>query len=261
MNIFQTIYNNTKIRCMFAVCMCLSIAAMVQVMVTMAFARETDITEAFAMEDNVDIRKCSIEGTACLNVDMQSFDEKAVLLLENVTEAFGMEHTKQQVTFSDRDGFSCYVTECNTEELDYHATVSWSDKMDRAYLHCRIYVKSSADRMEQAYKMLDSVLRQSEKAGYISDNIIYTAVEADCGGRMSESDCEEYTDIMFGRLGAKRITDGGTGYYTVYGYTPDISDSIQSNDRRINVQASYSYDEENDVTRICLGSPVLNMDY
>ena len=94
MNIFQTIYNNTKIRCIFAVCICLWIAVMVQVMVTMAFEKERDITEAFAKEDNVDIRKYGSQGqqrTAALSLKLAEIEivkkqigDTPILLLDDV---------------------------------------------------------------------------------------------------------------------------------------------------------------------------------
>lgn len=260
MNIFQTIYNNTKIRCILAVCVCLWIAVMVQVVVTMAFEKDADITQAFAVDDNINIRKCSIEGTACLSCDRQSFDNEAIMLLENFALTFSGENGTDSITYSD-EKLPCYKFECNTRDGDFHATVSWSDKMNQAYLHCNIQVKNTAEKMEEVHSLLKDVFDRAGKDGCISDDIIYSSIEADRMGRMSDSECTGCTDTMFGRLNAEKITGGGDVFYTVYGYTPDISDNIQSNGKKINVQVSYSYDEENDVTRISLGSPVLNSDY
>lgn len=260
MNIFQTIYNNTKIRCIFAVCICLWIAVMVQVMVTMAFEKERDITEAFAKEDNVDIRKCSIEGTACLNADRQSFDHTAVLLLENVQEDMTDNAACEKVLYSE-EKLPCYKVSFNTDETDMSATVSWSDKMNQAYFHCNINIKGSTDRMRKVYDKLESIFDKGKKAGYISDDIIYSTIEAEKEGYINENDCIQYTESLFERLGAKRVTDGGRGYYTAYGYTPEIYNSIESKENSVNVQASYTYDEQKGATVISLGSPVLNSDY
>lgn len=260
MNIFQTIYNNKKIRCIFAVCICLWIAVVVQVVVTMAFENDADITEAFALDDNLNIRKCSVEGTACLKCDRQSFYNDSIILLGRFAHAYTKENNADSITYSE-DILPCYMLDFDTKESSFHATISWSDKMNQAYFHCNIRIKNNAETMKKVRSLLNNMFCEAENDGYICDDIIYSSIEAERDGHMSESECIRYSETMFYRLNAEEIISGGEDYYTVYGYSPDISDSILSQGRKINVQAGYSYDEENNVTHISLGSPVLNSDY
>ena len=49
--------------------------------------------------------------------------------------------------------------------------------------------------------------------------------------------------------------------YSIYAYTPDIDDYAAIGSEKINVNIVFSYDEENNITYIHAGSPIINYDY
>lgn len=56
-------------------------------------------------------------------------------------------------------------------------------------------------------------------------------------------------------------TEEANKVYTVYAYTPLISDYITVNNSRVNLNIVYTYDEKDDITTLYLATPILNTDY
>ena len=51
------------------------------------------------------------------------------------------------------------------------------------------------------------------------------------------------------------------GISTVYAYTPCITDKVQVEQKDINMNLIFNYNEENDKTYFYIASPILNEDY
>lgn len=66
MNIIKSVFSNTKIKIVCALCAALCVAACVQVILNHSFPDDVKITEAFAASDRVTVSECIVETTARL---------------------------------------------------------------------------------------------------------------------------------------------------------------------------------------------------
>jgi len=300
MNIIRIINKNTNIRIILALCACLLPAIIIHAAATFAFSGNVNITEAFSASDDIKITGCSIESTACLSYDRQYFAynggelEKAVLRefvrdtddsgnaglndgridygttddMLNNSKIFDGENEKKYsgnnsrniVAYSEKP-VPCYMSDYNNEDYKLYMTVSWSEAMNCAYLHCKIDILSDISRLSAAYNKLADIINEHKEDGKIIDSIIYTRTSAVRSGKMTLRECRLYTEKMFDRLGAESRDSGKGNYYTEYGYSSDMPDYIMSNNEKINVQVSYGYNEINDTTEISVGSPIINLEY
>lgn len=255
MSIFQIIYKNPKIRFVFAVCVCLWLAMALQVVVSLALSKDISITEAFAVSDNVTIKDYSIDSTACLSLDRQSFDYKAEEVLRKIFDRYACD-----IKYTDNP-IPCYMGEYETDNSILSGTVSRYGDMNAVYLHLTYESSEKICELGDDYRQIEMILDTLKKEGTIHDRVIYVRINAFRCGRMGESDCKAYTETIFGRLGAGYVMEGGAEYYTQYGYARKITEAVKSGENTINVQVSFGYNEENNTTEISLGSPILYDNY
>lgn len=86
--------------------------------------------------------------------------------------------------------------------------------------------------------------------------------EGEYPGQLSGERRSREAQRLFHSLRAEKISEMEEGgLYTVYGYTKLVKEYMQVFRNRINLTIAFSYDEEKDVTRMYLATPILNDDY
>ncbi len=92
-----------------------------------------------------------------------------------------------------------------------------------------------------------------------------TCVAGEVDGKLSDDEKEKLAAGLFASLGGGTVMSGSekiwSDYYVAYGYTSGISESRRINGKRINMNVAISYDEENDTTKVVMGSPLINSDF
>lgn len=91
---------------------------------------------------------------------------------------------------------------------------------------------------------------------------IYGVADLDRQKRISE----ELLDMagaekIFDNTDPVKKSDETFDMYSMYGYTKDIDDYVAVGSRKINVNVVFTYNEEENVTYVHFGSPIINYDY
>lgn len=81
-------------------------------------------------------------------------------------------------------------------------------------------------------------------------------------GKLTLLEKNRITDDIMSQLQAEVVAENRSeSLYTVYGYTPNIATSLEMEDKKVNVNVAFSYDEAKEETTLYLASPVVNEDY
>ena len=131
----------------------------------------------------------------------------------------------------------------------------------------RVYVSrtgfAQAFARNQVTVLQEESVRQSTDRRNAENGNICT--EGTIPGRLTAGEMEQLAQDLFRSLGGGSVFAGrpygGQNYYTAYGYTTGLPTGRRINGRRINMNVAVSYDEEEDVTHVILGSPIVNTDY
>ncbi len=238
---------STKIRIVIALCAALCAVASVQIVLNHVFPDRVSITEAFAAADDVSVSECIIEATA----QVSSMEP----LLYTMNSALGYktasyERKEEEDIIYIKSVYSDDATEVNE-------IITKNNVTENTYFHIAVTLKSDISGAEDIKGMIEEVL-DSYNANYAA----YIRINAISDGRMTDEQCRSYTDNIFARLNAGYVCDGADNeYYTQYGYTDKLADTITADNKLINVQASYSYNEIKDAMEISVGYPIINDSY
>ena len=98
----------------------------------------------------------------------------------------------------------------------------------------------------------------------VGTTTIHTSVvfEGEYDRLLSLSEKNKITDQIIQEMQAKVVNESRTDeMYTVYCYTPLITNVTYSNGSRINLNIAFSNDEGESKTTLYLATPILNEDY
>lgn len=118
------------------------------------------------------------------------------------------------------------------------------------------------------YKDINSILHYKnivEKAyqemGLRNTNTSLT-FEGEYNQMLSLEEKNQITNAILMTLQGKVVRDNRSDQmYTVYAYTPMVEDYISVENKRVNVNIAFSYDETEKKTMLYMASPVINTDY
>lgn len=249
------IVSNKKIRAVLALCVVLWTFTAAQLVVTYAMTSEKEITEAFATSDNVQISGCTIDIIADLGADRDLFDIESKGSILSVVSAVGDNNMQEDDIAESANVYSCQYS---ADKYDINCAAVWSEELQHTYLHCVVTMKNE---ISECGKIRQTVQEAIDECGH--EYIAYTRVDAFISGRRDDSWNKAYADKIFGRLDAKpiQINNVLNPGMTEYGYSDRISGGVMSGDEKINVQIAFSYNEEKDITEICVGTPIINTAY
>ena len=81
-------------------------------------------------------------------------------------------------------------------------------------------------------------------------------------GELNNTEKNSITDKIMQEMNAEVITGNRSeSIYTIYGYSEDIADYVVFGSTKTNVNIAISYDEEEDMTKIYMSTPIINEDF
>lgn len=255
MDIIKSVFSNTKIKIVCALCAALCVAACVQLILNHSFPDDVKITEAFAASDKVTVSECIVETTARLSFGEGSLYKSAKSFLSELNRALGYEN----ISYEKYRGKDVMYVKASYEEEEFivNEIVTKNILSGSTYFHGTVTLKVDSENSEDIKKTVEGVLDS-----FGADYITYIKINALKDGKMTVGQCKGYTDRIFSRINAESVCEGkDSGYFTRYGYSKKLTDTITADDELINVQVSYSYNEKKDVMEISVGYPVINDSY
>ena len=250
----KQVVTNKKIKLVFAICVTLWMVIFAQIAITKMFAVEKDITEAFATSDDVKISGCEVDATATLLFLEDGLEDNAKKILSESINAITGD--SKEYTIKTLQKNTCFKITQSTKEYDMYATVTWSEELQHTYFHMNISIRQDIELCNQVKKRIEEVLD-----GYTKEYFTFIKMEAYKAGNSTIEECSEYASEIFGRLNAVSVSVGEGNVYTEYGYSKELTNTIKSEDKSVNVQVSFGYNEVMDVTEISVGYPIINSSY
>lgn len=129
----------------------------------------------------------------------------------------------------------------------------------------RLYVSHTA--FEQAFARNQVVVDRVSDAAADARNVKTgnRCQEGVVQGKLSEESMQELAQKIFRDFGGGEVLSstgmGVENYFVAYGYTRGLDTGKKVNGKSVNLTVAMSYDETKDVTRIVLGTPLINSDF
>lgn len=233
-----------------------------QMFINYSFKDEHKMLEAFSNTKSQAIQsQLKVVGDFG-NKYMTSDDKKK--MIEFIGNQLGI---TEGIVYSETNGESttCLTGTKNAENADTNIEVI---SVDYAREDGTIETKQYATVMLTIYKDTDSILPYKKKVENIFDQLQLSKYDTSItlqGAYDRQLTLEEKNEIaneMIGTLQGKVVTEHrGDSLFTIYAYTPLVSEYIMSKGSRININVAFTYDEYNEKTVIYVASPILNTDY
>lgn len=105
--------------------------------------------------------------------------------------------------------------------------------------------------------------RLEEVTSTMSEHLITTSIEGTVKGNLSKEGQKKIADRILKSMAGALVMECemDDGAVNVYGYTDDVDEVLCVGNDKININVTYSYDEEKDETTIYVATPLLNYDY
>lgn len=129
----------------------------------------------------------------------------------------------------------------------------------------RLYVSQTA--FEQAFARNQIAVEKNSAADTDVRNVRAgnQCREGVIQGRLTEDAKQELAQDMFRDFGGEVVMSSvgevDESYFVAYGYTRGIKKSKKVNGKSVNLTVAISYDEGKNVTRVVMGTPLVNSDF
>ena len=98
--------------------------------------------------------------------------------------------------------------------------------------------------------------------GKVGESIEAVLMEKNYEGQLSKEEFQSLTTQIFSEEKAETVQSiVKDGVFSAYGYSSQINNYIVSEGKKINLNVVSSYNEDSDMTKIIVASPIYNEDY
>lgn len=133
--------------------------------------------------------------------------------------------------------------------------VTVQNKCGQNYAHVTASENGTLSDLSQVYTMMQTLCQKSN----VTDYELSIVVTGEMDGEITENEKDALCSSLEKAMGAVRVrTIHEDAYYVAYGYTPGLEDSIVSAGIRSNLTIALTYDEDNNKTKVTMGSPLLS---
>ncbi len=107
---------------------------------------------------------------------------------------------------------------------------------------------------------LDIVTAFSNEKFMYTDSIL--KAEGSIEGELNNTEKNNITDEIMKKLEAKVVTGNrDDSIYTVYGYCGKIEEYVVFGSTKTNINVAITYDEQNNLTRVYMATPIISTEY
>lgn len=251
-----------KIKMSIYIIAVLWVAVLTQIGVQILIQDDGRITEAFA-NTNSNIVASNVEVAADYGSRYLSISDKEELVKHIATKIGintdyklihneGKKSTELKAEKNSKNG-NVTIEIISIENDTVHNTKETSH-----YIIVNVDIYENSKSILKYKNILEEAMNELEVLDYqsiIRLNGVYT-------GKLTFEKKTEITNELLSNLEAKIVSESREDeLYVVYGYTGLISEYIETEKNKVNINIAMTYDEEKDKTNIYLASPILNEDY
>jgi hypothetical protein len=222
--------------------------------------QNTDIISAFSDSSyqnlSAEIYACGKYGTIELT------DAAKEIILENIAEKIGI--SRYEISDSCKDDYSSKIlSQCGTNgDVDCKFVTLKKEAEGETvsieqYVSIDISLKNTVDAAYTYEKIVKEIMQDLD-----IDTEVTVNIKGTMNGRLSDSQQKEAAEYILKAINAKAkqehyIEDA----YTVYAYESSRDSYYKIGKDKVNVNVCITYDEIENVTQICLATPIQNQDY
>ena len=125
------------------------------------------------------------------------------------------------------------------------------------YIYVELKISNSLESAVTYQEKLKGIFEDMDIVADISLNLV-----GSIDGELNNTEKNSITDKIMQEMNAEVITGNRSeSIYTIYGYSEDIADYVVFGSTKTNVNIAISYDEEEDMTKIYMSTPIINEDF
>lgn len=125
------------------------------------------------------------------------------------------------------------------------------------YLYIDINISNSIESAVMYKDKVKEVLDNMCIVGDISLNLVGSV-----NGEMNETEKNNLSNDLIDKLEASYITgNADKRLYTLYAYSDKIEEYIMLGDKKVNINIAITYDEDNNITKIYMATPIITKDF
>lgn len=238
------------------------IVVAVQVFVNYAYRDEHRMESAF-IKSNATAVQSKLQVVGDIGVKYMTEKDKEELI-DYVSSKLGIVTATKKETVEGNKTVSVVartqgeMANTSIECISVEAENSLKIEETNQYLYVTIDIKGEVSSILEYKDMVEKALEE------VGSSTIDTSVvfEGEYDRLLSLSEKNKITDEIIQEMQAKVVNESRTDeMYTVYCYTPLITNVTYSNGSRINLNIAFSADEGESKTILYLATPILNEDY
>lgn len=121
----------------------------------------------------------------------------------------------------------------------------------------------SETRRENIESNIDeNINKDEEMTANISSRNLYMVIKGKIYGKIDKEQENKIAKGILRSFRAKEIFNGQNDeHMNVYGYTKILQDYVAIGSEKININVAFSYNEQENITYVYIGSPIVNYDY
>ncbi len=241
--------------------------------------------EKIFQNSNIHKADCEIEGYYYLGEKYYG-ESGSLELIDKIAERLGVNSEYYYDKYrTDAGSVAVMKKEGKSSELELELiTTEYQESQNviaqRNYLSVSLNIKGS---LESGYyyknlieKTMKEICREENIESNIDENInkdeemttsissrnLYMVIKGKIYGEIDKEQENKIAKGILRSFRAKEIFNGQNDeHMNVYGYTKILQDYVAIGGEKININVAFSYDEQENITYVYIGSPIVNYDY
>lgn len=136
------------------------------------------------------------------------------------------------------------------------------DSLESGYYYKKLIEKTIKEICREESNVDENINKDEEVTTSIRSRNLYMVIKGKIYGEIDKEQENKIAKGILKSFQAKEIFNGQNNeHMNVYGYTEILQDYVAIGSEKININVAFSYDEQENITYVYIGSPIVNYDY
>ena len=136
------------------------------------------------------------------------------------------------------------------------------DSLESGYYYKKLIEKTIKEICREESNVDENINKDEEVTTSIRSRNLYMVIKGKIYGEIDKEQENKIAKGILKSFQAKKIFNGQNDeHMNVYGYTEILQDYVAIGSEKININVAFSYDEQENITYVYIGSPIVNYDY
>lgn len=216
------------------------------------------LSAAFAATE-AEVEGYSVHNWSVIDRDYKSLEELKALG-QQLNETFGLEQAQETAEHEgDKNSYALRGTWKDGSQAQLVlSSLKFQDHAPQTVLVLR--VEQETNDLGEFNRSIQLVRDTATRAGTVPQ--ISTCIKGLLADKMKDGETNALISKVFGKVNAKEVEGVRSDIVSsVSGYSPLTKDYIVTNGNKMNLQVAVHYDEQQQKTRVLVGSPIVTIEY